>query len=223
MLFTYTRVNHSVTAAEAAKQVRALGPAFMTVRHRVQDSGSMVLFGFYSDREDPQAQEDLNRLRNTGTNDGRRLFPRVILTYIEPDQTALLSPHDLRSARRQFGSNRTLYTLDVAMWSTFDDPNVKYNHLRQEAEAYCRQLRAQGFESYFHHNDRIQVSNVTVGIFGSNAVDPQTGIYSDEVMNMVRQFPVRLNNGELLQVPIDRLHPNRGVRPQSPVLVEVPK
>ncbi len=223
VLFTFTGVNHAVTAADAAKRVRTLGPSFTTVRHHVKESGSMVLFGFYSDRKDPLALEDLNRLRNTGTEDGRRLFPQVMITHIKPDQAALRSPHDLRSLRRQYGANRTLYTLDVAMWSTFDDPNVNYQHLRQEAEAWCRKLRTQGFESYFYHNDDIQVSNVTVGIFASNAVDAQTGIYSDEVMNFVKQFPVRYNNGELLQIPIDRLNPDRGFRPQSPVLVEVPK
>ncbi len=119
--------------------------------------------------------------------------------------------------------NQSLFTLDVAVWITPDEQPEEYARLKQEAEAYCRQLRGQGFEAYFHHNERARISSVTVGVFGANAVDVQTGIYSDEVMDLVRQFPVRLTNNQPLQVPIDRLHPSRGTRTQAPALVEVPK
>lgn len=223
VLFTYTGPNHTLTTASAVQRIRTLGPAFSSVRPRVTSKGSMVLFGSYPSREDPQAREDLNRLRNTGSRSGQRLFPRVMITYIEEERSALRSPHDLRNVRQQYGVNQTLYTLDVAVWLTPEEQPQEYARLKQEAEAHCRQLRAQGFEAYFHHNERARRSSVTVGVFGSNAIDVQTGIYSDEVMDFMRQFPVRYNNNQPLQVPIDRRHPSRGTRTQAPGLVEIPK
>lgn len=222
VLFTYTGPNHAQTTASAAQRIRLLGPSFSSVRPRSTSKGSMVLFGSYPSREDPQAQEDMNRLRNTGSRNGRRLFPRVMITFIEAERTALRSPHDLRNVRQHYGLNQTLFTLDVAVWITPDEQPEEYARFKQEAEAHCRQLRGQGFEAYFHHNERARISSVTVGVFGSNAVDAQTGIYSDEVMNLVRQFPARLNNNQPLLVPIDRRHPSRGTRTQSPALVVVP-
>ena len=117
---------------------------------------------------------------------------------------------------------RTLYTVDIAVWSTFGDASVDYEEMKRLAEAYAAQLRTQGYAAYFFHNEASETSDVTVGIFGIDAYDAQSGIYSAGVREVLRQFPARLNNGQPLQVPIDRFHPERGMRPQTPALVELP-
>jgi len=222
VLFTFTGLNHAMDAAGAAARLRTIGPDFASVRAHTDDKGSMILFGSYASGEDPAAQTDLARLRAVPGRDGRRLFPRVMLSYIEPPQTTL-SPLDLRSVRRMYGPDRVLYTLDIAVWITDDDAKVRYEDLKAQAEAYARQLRNQGFEAYFHHNERARISNVTIGLFGANAVDPPTGILSAEVQAVASDFPARLNNGQPLLLAIDRFRPERGMRPQGPILVEVPE
>lgn len=222
VLFTYTDQNHAATAEEAARRLRGLGSEFLSARTHTTKKGSMVLFGSYMSREDPAAKADLTRLRALASN-GRRVFPRVILTHIEPEPSLeSLSPYDLRVVRQLHPNARQLFTLDVAVWSTFDNPDLNYGALKQQAEAYCRELRAGGYEAYFHHNESAKISSVTVGVFGPDAVNPRSGIYSPQVMKTLRAFPARLNNEQILLVPIDRFHPNRGTRPQTPALVEIP-
>ncbi|MCH7602643.1 MAG: SPOR domain-containing protein [Planctomycetes bacterium] len=223
VLFTYTDQNHAATAKEAAQRLRSLGSEFLNVRTHTSSKGSMVLFGSYMSREDPAAKADMTRLRAL-TSNGQRVFPQVILTHIEPEPSLeTLSPYDLRVVRQLYPNAQQLFTLDVAVWSTFDNPDLNYGTLKQQAEAYCRELRAGGYEAYFHHNESAKTSSVTVGVFGPDAVDPRSGIYSPQVMKMLQAFPTRLNNEQILQIPIDRFHPNRGTRPQKPALVEVPK
>lgn len=223
VLFTYTDQNHAATAQDAARRLRGLGSDFLSVRTHTTNMGSMVLFGSYMSREDPAVKVDMTRLRALANN-GQRVFPQVILAHIEPEPSLeSLSPYDLRVVRKLHPNARQLFTLDVAVWSTFDNPDLNYDALKQQAEAYCRELRAGGYEAYFHHNESAKTSSVTVGVFGPDAVNPRSGIYSPQVMKALRAFPARLNNEEILQVPIDRFHPNRGTRPQTPALVEVPK
>lgn len=223
VLFTYTNQNHDATAKEAAQRLRGLGSDFLSVRTHTTSKGSMVVFGSYMSREDPAAKVDMARLRSL-SNNGQRVFPQVILTHIEPEPNLeTLSPYDLRVVRHLYPNAQQLFTLDVAVWSTFDNPDLNYGTLKQQAEAYCRELRISGYEAYFYHNESAKISSVTVDVFGPDASDPRSGIYSPQVMKLLRAFPARLNNGQILQLPIDRFHPNRGIRPQKPALVEIPK
>ncbi len=223
VLFTFTSQNHESTSKEAALRLRGLGPDFLSVRSHTTNKGSMVLFGSYMSREDPAARVDMTRLRSLARN-GQRVFPQVILTHIEPEpDLESLSPYDLRVVRKLYTNAQQLFTLDVAVWSTFGNPDLNYDRLKQQAEAYCREQRARGYEAYFYHSDSAKMSGVTVGVFGPDAVNPRTGIQNSKVKAMLEAFPTRLNNGQILQIPIDRFHPNRGTRPQTPVLVEVPE
>jgi len=220
VLFTFTGPGHMQTADDGAMRLRQMGPEFATTRYHPRDNGSMIVIGSYPTRDHPAAREQLDRLRRMVAN-GQRVFPRVILTRLNTTPAAL-SPLDLRSVRRDRPGVRTLYTVDIAVWSTFGDTRTDYDELKRRAEAYTAQLRTQGYAAYFYHNEASETSSVTVGIFGIDAYDAQSGIYSAEVREVFRQFPARLNNGELLQLPIDRFHPERGLRPQTPALVELP-
>jgi hypothetical protein len=64
---------------------------------------------------------------------------------------------------------------------------------------------------------------VTVGLFDKTALDPQSGLYSYEVEQLLRRFPEHLVNGEPLMEPLDFKHPQLGTRLQKPRLVLVPK
>ena len=83
-------------------------------------------------------------------------------------------------------------------------------------------MRKKGFEAFFYHNDDVGLSSVTVGLFGHNAVDAETGFYSPEVDAMISRFPVRLVNGQEVQEYFDPTNPSLGSNVQPPVLAEVP-
>lgn len=105
-----------------------------------------------------------------------------------------------------------LYTLDVAVWIADEQSSTRsYEACQRSAEQYAQQLRTQGFPAFFYHDPVRQLSNVTIGAYGSNAVDPQTGFYHDDIRALMRRFPQRLVNGEPLSVT------------QAPVLVHVPE
>ncbi len=221
VLFTFTGIGNLQTAEDGAMRIREMGPEFASARAVARDDGSMIVLGSFPSHDHPMADEQLDRLRRMVSSTGQRVFPRVMLTRLDPTPVRL-SPHDLRTVRRDRPGVRTLYTVDIAVWSTFDDTRIDYADLKRQAEAYASQLRAQGHEAYFFHNETSETSNVTIGVFGSEAYDAQSGIYSLGVREALRQFPARLNNGQPLQIPIDRFHPERGMRPQPPALVEVP-
>jgi hypothetical protein len=67
------------------------------------------------------------------------------------------------------------------------------------------------------------MSTVTVGVFDHRAIDAASGIRSPAVERVLGQFPVRLVNGEALNIPVNRNDPGAGTKPQKPFLVEVPK
>jgi hypothetical protein len=221
VLFTFTGIGHRETAEDGAQRIRAMGPEFASTRVHVRDEGSMIVLGSYPSRDHSAAQDQLDRLRRMVSSTGQRVFPRVMLTRLNATP-ARLSPYDLRTARRNRPGVRALYTVDIAVWSTFDEARIDFVQLKRQAEAYAGQLRAQGYEAYFFHNEASETSNVTIGVFGVEAYDAQSGIYSPDVQEAIRQFPARLNNGQPLQVPVDRFHPERGMRPQPPALVEIP-
>ena len=63
-------------------------------------------------------------------------------------------------------------------------------------------MRAQGLPAFFHHDDDRRMSMVTVGLFGEDAYDAKTTLYSDEVMAIKKRFPKLKVNGEDLLKPI---------------------
>ena len=226
VLITYTHSNHLQDAAKTAATIRtteSLGPLFSSVRTHTNNRGSMVILGSYPALDDPKAKEDLAFIRSLVTPNGaQRIFKTVLMAFIE-SESQVISQYDLRTVRQRNDPNVTLYTLDVAIWSTFDEPNLDYRKLKRQAETHCLKLRKSGHEAYFYHNERAKISNVTVGVFPMASVDAQTGFYSVDVMRHIKLFPIRFNNNEPLEVLIDHIHPNRGTRYQSPVMVEIPK
>jgi hypothetical protein len=133
-----------------------------------------------------------------------------------------LHPHDLWTVRRAYPNVVPIYSLDVAIWGDFDSGELPISTRRNLAEQYAATLRSRGFESFFYHDDEQNLSSVTVGLFGHNAVDAETGFYSWEVDSLLEQFPERLVNGEQFMEFRNPYDPALGMKPQQPRLVEVP-
>ena len=224
VLLTFSAEGHERAAANALQQLPAISPQLVGAAWvHTTENGSMVLHGHYDSPESAEAQRDLERVK-TLTVSERQVFPRAILTRIRlPGAPRALHPHELYSARNRYPKVDPLYTLEVAVWGDFESGKLSLAEIHRRAQAYAQELRAQGFEAYFYHDDDKRLSVVTVGLFDRRAIDARSGLYSPQVDALREQFPAHLVNGELLREPIDMRRPHRGTRVQKPLLVHVPK
>ena len=129
---------------------------------------------------------------------------------------------DIRRARERFPNQNPLYSVQVAVWSDLGSGELSLADVKQRAESYCKQLRTRGIEAYVFHDGGTKTSSVCVGVFGKDAYDPRSTLYSAEVEAVLRRFPKHLVNGEALMLPYDKSDPSK-LRAQPPTLVEVPK
>lgn len=229
VLGTFTGADHKASAERMLDNLRTIAPeAAAGARVHTTAKGSMVVFGRYTGRDDPNAVADEQRLKRL-THQNRKVFNRLILTRLDLRLTeGQLHPHDLLSARRAHPKVDPLYTLDVAIWMANEDPAHKagdrlmYEEAKRQAEAHAAKLRAQGYEAYFYHDQANKRSIVTVGLFDRTAINSTSGLYSSRVTDLVKKFPARLANGEPAFEFIDKYFPKLGTKPQTPVLVLVP-
>lgn len=223
VLATFTEGDTVAAAGQMIAETRNIAPQVQGLRPFPSAKGTMVVYGNYSGREDPVAKRDATWLKSIKYQ-SRQVFSRVI-GPIHLDLRPLdgqLNPYDLHAARQAHPKTNPLYTLDVAMWDDLGAGKMTYDEIRSKAEAYVRQLRTQGFEAYFYHDDVAKRSIVTVGLFDRTAINPISGLYEDSVTSMIKKFPQRLVNGEPMQEFKDKFHPKVGTKPQTPVLVLVP-
>ena len=224
VLLTFSAEGHQRAAANALQQLPAIAPQLGGGAWvRTTENGSIVVYGHYESPESAEAQRDLERVKTLTVRE-RQVFPRAILTRIRlPGAQRALHPHELYSARKRYPNVDPLYTLEVAVWGDFESGKLSRAEIHRRAEAYAQELRAQGFEAYFYHDDDKRLSVVTVGLFDRRAIDARSGLYSSQVDVLLERFPAHLVNGELLHEPISMRRPGRGTRVQKPLLVHVPK
>ena len=227
VLGTFAGDHHAQEARVAHQQVTAAVPEVREARVHSTDRGSMLIYGSYAGADDPRAKADLETIKQATLNDAP-VFARAFLTPMPRSRAARAesqpaSVYDLIKARELYPHEDRLYTVQVAIWGDFESGSLSIDEIRSSAEAYAQQLRAQGHEAYVYHDDRAKQSHVTVGLFGSMAVNSTTGEFSPAVRALLRKFPAHLVNGELLQEPIDPRRPSRGTRVQQPMLVVVPE
>ena len=230
VLSTFTDPGHAEAAQRMVSELHKIAPQVTGTRVHTNSKGSMVVFGSYTGRDDPSAKADEERLKAV-MYQGHQVFNRIMLAPLDTRaQQGQLHPYDLLSARRAHPNVDPLYTLDIGIWMANDDPKlgekITFTEVKRKAEAYATQLRAQKYEAYFYHDEANKRSIVTVGLFDRRAINSVSGLYSDEVTDLVKKFPVRLANGEPMYQPIYKpTHDNRaliGKQPQTPVLVLVP-
>lgn len=223
VLGTFSGDNQDQAAQTMLREVRTMDPMFQDAWIHKTTHGAIVGFGKFDTPDDPAAQKSLKLTRSIEIN-GRPVFSRAMLSRVTPStRGAQLKPYALLNARRLYPNVNPLYTLDIGVWLTDEAGSMKLAEVRRRSEAYAQQLRAQGYEAYFHHDDDKQLSTVTVGLFDHRAIDPESGLLSPEVKALRDRFPARLVNGEVLNVPIDPRRPSIGTEVQRPFLVLVPE
>lgn len=220
LLSTFVGDDH-VEAANAARQRLASKiPQVADCFVRRVPQGSVLLVGRFNGPSDPAAQSKLKELKGL-VIDGQRPFATVILTRTSTD-AAPPGPNDLRRLREKFPTVKPLYTLQVAVWSTFGERTASRSDMRAAAEKYCKELRLKNVEAWVHHDDDTGTSSVLVGHFDSTAYDAKSTLFSPEVERLMKKFPRHLVNGEEVLIPVDPRRPDGQKRPQGCRLVEVP-
>ncbi len=226
LLASFSGEDHRANAMGACDQIVRRYPMLKGAFVRTTTRGSVVLYGrFEGTRDkDPGAKAAIDLVHGI-QQDGQRVFGRAMLTRVgaAPDN-APPGPHDLRTVRAQ-APKGVLYSLQVAAWigSDMKEQEMPMREVKRAAEGYCAQLRAQGHEAYYFHDYDTLISIVTVGVFGKDAYDSRSTLYSPEVEAVARKFPKSLVNGEEVLIPVDPKNPNGKTYPQAPRLVEVPK
>ncbi len=221
---TFTGEEHARAAATSRQQLAAQYPPLSRfLACRLRSRGSALTYGSYQGYDDPQAQNDIAMLRSIPDRQGGQLFKQLILMKFKPPiKQKALHPYDLWSVRKEFPTLVPIFTLEVAVWGDFESGQYPSSKRRAAAEQYAQELRLKGFEAYFYHNDEVDLSSVTVGLFGSRALDPETGFYSKEVDSVLSLFPARLVNGQQVFEYFKPSQPELGSSIQQPCLAEVP-
>jgi hypothetical protein len=224
VLQTLADDGHEQMARQMLPQYAAMSPMLREAQIIDTAKGSMIVYGSYRNPGDDAAQRDLKAIKNIQLTDGSRPLAGVILSRVSPSRPGPVHPHDLANARRMYPELRTIYTLQVAAWSDFGTNELSLDQIHSRAEAYAAELRQRGFDAFFYHDDDKRISVVTIGLFGSSAIDTESGLYHPDVEMLMRQFPKHMVNGEELQ---EFIHPKfqeqLGTRTQKTMLVEVPR
>ena len=217
-LLTITGTDHQATAKALRTQIGSKHPELkpMFIDEVGGGQGSAIFVGRYLSPTDPRCRALMEEIRLMTSAEGNRLFPRAMPGRPASLFAASLHPHDLRTLRIGRSSSTPIYTLQIAQWGTFNDDSIDYQDCRAQAESMARSLRARGFTAWFSHNEGRSLSSVNVGVFGTDAYDPRSTLFSPEVEMLMQRFPKLQVNGEVL------LDPRSGA-PRNPFLVEVPR
>ncbi len=223
LLRTYKEFGHDQLAANTVRDLNRIDPRLAHARVHTTRSGSTVIFGMYDSADDPTAQADLNWVKNLKYAN-RSVFPMSMLTRINArHERGEFRPNELLAVRREYPDFDPLYSVQIAVWGDFESDKYSHAEIRRRAENYTSELRAQGYEAFFHHDEDQQLSMVTVGLFDHRAFNAEAGVYSPEVNAIFRAFPAHLVNGQPLQEPKHPRKPELGTITQKPKLVLVPK
>jgi hypothetical protein len=223
LLGSYTNEGHQSAAANMVRSCATIDARLGAARVHTTSSGSMVIYGAWDDPQAPAAQAALDWIKSIRLRD-RPVFPRAMLTRINVRYAQKqFRAGELMSVRLRYPRVDPLYTLQVAVWSDFGSGRLSLEEIRRRAEAYARELRARGYDAFFYHDDDQRLSMVTVGLFDHTAIDPESGLYSEEVERLLTEFPEHLVNGEPLYEPVAPGTSERARRIQKPRLVLVPK
>lgn len=221
-LASFTGEDHREAAQASREAIVRRYPALADAFVGTNSRGSMVLVGRFAGPEDAAAQARLKAVKEIQEG-GQRSFGRAMLTRTATDSDqGPPGPFDLRTVRARQPKG-TLYSVQVAVWSSFGAKEVPYSEMKRAAEAYCRDLRSKGEQAYYFHDSYSRTSTVMVGVFGTDAYDSRSTLYAPEVDAVFRRFPKHLVNGDELLQPADAANPDGKKVPQAPRLVEIPR
>lgn len=220
VLLSFSGDDHAQLAEAACVQLRRKYPLLTESFVREKSNGSVVMVGRFTGTDDPAAKPMVKQVQAL-TDGNDRPFAKSFLSRVDTARTGPMGAFDLRRARLANPNARTLYSMEVAVWSDFGSGEITLEEIRRKAEAYTAQLRAQGLPAFFHHDDDRRMSMVTVGLFGEDAYDAKTTLYSDEVMAIKKRFPKLKVNGEELLKPIRK--GSQETVAEATLMIEVPR
>lgn len=220
ILMTFSGEDHAQLAEAACVQLRRRYPVLIDAFVREKSNGSVVMVGRFTGTDDPTAKPLVKEVQAL-TDGNDRPFARSFLSRIDTARTGPMGAFDLRRARLANPTARTLYSVEVAVWSDFGSGEITVDEIRRKAEAYTARLRAQGLLAFYNHDDDRRMSIVTIGLFGEDAYNAKTTLYSDEVEAIKKKFPKLLVNGEDLLRPIRK--GSQETIPETTLLVEIPR
>ncbi len=222
MLVRIQRANAQVAGQMLQVVINDAGIEGAYLDHR--SDGTMIAYGEYIDKSDPQAIKDLNRIRSIQV-EGERIFEQAIL--VPPTSESLRgsnASYDLRGVKKRFG-DRAIYTLQVGIYGRTDYQQSTSEELaayRQAAEQAVRELRADGVMAFYYHAPAR--SMVTIGVFGARDFDASTlpPTQSNELRELREEYPYNLLNGQGIEETV-RTDSGKTTRIQSSQLVNIPK
>ncbi|MHC4991023.1 MAG: hypothetical protein ACYTGC_08580 [Planctomycetota bacterium] len=214
ILETFSGEGHEQAAATMITELPRVNPRLTAAWVHTSPRGSTVVFGRYAGPDDPAAQRDMQWVKTLTIQD-RPVFPRAMLSRLREGVESGLTPFELMSVRQQYPDLDPLYTLQIAVWGSFEGA-MPWRDAQRRARAQVQQLRGQGYQAYVHTDPDVELSMVTIGLFDHRALNPRSGLYSPEIESLLRKFEAHLVNGEPVWDPIAR-------RNQPPSLVLVPR
>ncbi|MBK7406485.1 MAG: hypothetical protein IPJ41_18300 [Phycisphaerales bacterium] len=180
-----------------------------------RDQATVIAYGGYPAPDDRTAQADLERIKGMTVN-GKQPFAAALLTPPSPEHLAGSLPElDLRNAKKLFGKDKALYTLQVALYGRPDRTPASREEIaefRKAAEQAAVLLRRDGELAFYYHAP--ERSMVTVGVFGEEDYDPlhRPGIEGWELQQARDAHPLNLVNGQGLR---ERIPGVQGTGPEA--------
>jgi len=192
-----------------------------------RDRATVIAYGRYESPDDPTAGADLEMIR-TKLVGGQTPFASALLAPPDPKHVPGSLPElDLRNARKTFGKDNALYTLQVAIYGRADrSPATKEEiaECRAAAETAAVILRRDGELAFYYH--AAERSMVTVGVFGQVDYDPlkRPGLESYGLIRARELHPLNLHNGQGIRerIPGAQGDGPEAYRMQPSMLVGVP-
>ncbi len=155
---------------------------------------TLVAIGRFDDPASKAAQDELSRVRAVKVGEVLPFASAVMAPPMGDGGVAGTRPdYDLRTAAKE-ADGRERYTLQVAAYGAANPlaapTQAELSEARKAAEQAAAILRAEGEQAYYYHGP--QLSMVTVGIFGDEAVrSPEPASLS----LLKSKFPNNLYNG----------------------------
>ncbi len=223
---------------EALKQVANLEPKLVQTIHHAGES--TIYYGRYRRRYDARKDAEFYRPNNLGD---LNLIRQLSLTIqdpvtgprpVWPFQMATMDTLPTgRTTRTEWllTNARGHYSLQVGVF--YDTEQMRRRKFA--AEEYCKLLRAEGREAYYHHG---QInSSVCIGAFPERAIqtfkreDPLTGILhvtarivDKDMLALQRKYPRNVHNGRIFyEITRDQRTGEKIRDPHTSFAVEIPR
>lgn len=201
--------NHAA-AIETIRELTEKNTGWKGLITVTKDSYSALYWGSYATPAD--AEKYLQTAKNFRSESGRQPFPKALVV---PVPAGHVGPPEWDLAKA-----KGAYTVCVQVW--YNDPKVEFYQRKEAAVAYCKQLREQGYEAYYHHGP--SRSSVTIGSFPASSVEMVkeygrvSPVVSDpRIQAILDKFPRLAVNGHEFWVTVPRIDPETG-RPIPPPL-----